>query len=114
MNTKNVQKMQSNKNDLSGLVDKIMNSRPETEVAKTLKEIEDNKEYIQNIQLKRLIRLHDQSFKTKCIDSITELHQKYHPVMKRDQNIQNEAALVDRSLRIIEETLELIKNDHNE
>lgn len=101
--------MQSNKTSLNTLVDKITNSKTLTEGSKTLKEIEENKDYIQEVQLKKLITLHDQSFKSKCVDPLTDLYEKYRSLMERDSKIQNEAALVDRNLRIIEQTLEYVK-----
>lgn len=101
--------MQPNKSSLTTLVDKITNSNTPTEGSKILKEIEENKDYIQEVQLKKLITLHDQSFKSKCVDPLNDLYGKYKPLMERDSNVQNEAALVDRNLRIIEQTLEYIK-----
>ncbi|CAL9729243.1 biogenesis of lysosome-related organelles complex 1 subunit Bls1p [Monosporozyma unispora] len=101
--------MQSNKASLGSLVDNITNSKNPTEVSKTLKEIEENKDYIQDVQLRKLITLHDQSFKTKCVDPLTELYEKYSPLLERDGKIQNEAAIVDRNLRIIEQTLEFVR-----
>lgn len=102
--------MLSNKQTLLSLVDKVITSKNPTEISKTLKEIEENKEYIQEVQLKKLIKLHDHSFKSKCVDPLADLYDKYSPYMERDHNIQNEAAILDRNLRIIEHTLELVKS----
>ena len=64
--------MQSNKNTLCNLVDDITHLKVPTEISNTLKEIEQNKNYIQDVQLKKLIKLHHHTFKTKCVDPLTE------------------------------------------
>lgn len=106
--------MQSNKNTLSNLVDKITHSKVPTEISKTLKEIEQNNDYIQEVQLKKLIKLHDHTFKTKCIDPLTETYEHFASYMERDNNIQMEAAMLDRDLRIIEQTLQIIKSNQKD
>lgn len=106
--------MQSNRNTLSHLVDKIIHSKVPTEISKTLKEIERNNDYIEEIQLKELIQLHDQTLKTKCVDPLTKMYEYFAPYMEKDYNIQTEAAVIDRDLRIIEHTLQTIKANQKE
>lgn len=106
--------MQSNNKTLSYLVDKITHSKTPTEISKTLKEIGENNDYIQEVQLKKLMKLHDQTFKTKCVDSLAETYEHFAFYMEKDSNIQTEAAVVDRELRIIEQTLQIIKSNQKD
>lgn len=55
--------MPNRSEELDRLLDKIINSPHRTEASKTLQEIENNQSYILNVQLKKLLRLHDDSFK---------------------------------------------------
>lgn len=106
-------KMPNRTEELDRLVDKIINSPHRTEASKTLEEIENNQSYILNVQLKKLLRLHDDSFKNKCVSPVTYMLEKYTPYLGHTEALQKEAELVDRDLRIIEMTYQLIKKNRN-
>lgn len=102
--------MSNNKyNDLDQLVKKIIHSTNSSELSKTIQEIESNKEYITEVQLKKLKKMHDTSFRLKCVTPTQELYDKYLKRMEKDGNLQNRAAEIDRDLRIIETALDIIK-----
>ncbi|CCD27132.1 Bls1p NDAI_0J02400 [Naumovozyma dairenensis CBS 421] len=95
--------------ELEELFKRIINSETPTEVSKTLKEIENNNKYINDVQFKKLIELHDDRFKNKCLKPMQGLCTKYNNVVVQDGDLQIDAALVDRDLRVLETTLQLIK-----
>lgn len=97
------------KNDLDQLVHRICKSTQETEASKTLKEIESNNAYIMNVQLRKLLKLHDSSFKDKCIVPLQSLSDKYNDTVLRDGDLQNWAELVDRDIRVLEVAIQLIQ-----
>lgn len=99
----------SNYKDLNQLVNQITQSSNCTELSRTIQEIESNKNYITDVQLKKLMKLHDKSFKMKCVQPTQELYNRYLKRMEKDGNLQNRAAEIDRDLRIIETTLQIIK-----
>lgn len=102
--------MSSNKyKDLDQLVKQITQSTKSNELSKTIQEIESNKQYITDIQLKKLLKLHDKSFKMKCVSPAEELYDKYERQMGKDGDLQNQAAEIDRDLRIIETAIDIIK-----
>lgn len=102
--------MSSNKyKDLDQLVKQITQSTKSNELSKTIQEIESNKQYITDIQLKKLLKLHDKSFKMKCVYPTEELYDKYQRQMRKDGDLQNQAAEIDRDLRIIETAIDIIK-----
>ncbi|CCK69054.1 Bls1p KNAG_0B06240 [Huiozyma naganishii CBS 8797] len=102
--------MKYSNSELRRLLNHVITSKKDTELAKTLKEIESNRDYIDNVQLPKLLKLHDHSFKAKCVDPMFDLYEKHCPILEHDANIQNRTALVDRDLRVIEMTLALIKS----
>ncbi|CAI7251625.1 ATV_collapsed_G0039030.mRNA.1.CDS.1 [Saccharomyces cerevisiae] len=106
-------KMPNMSEELDRLLDKIINSPHRTEASKTLQEIENNQSYILNVQLKKLLRLHDDSFKNKCVSPINYMLEKYTPYMGHTEALQKEAELVDRDLRILEMTYQLIEKNRN-
>ena len=102
--------MSNNKyNDLDHLVKQITQSTKSTELSKTIQEIESNKQYITDVQLKKLLKLHDKSFKMKCVSPPQELYDKYQRQMRKNGDLQNRAAEIDRDLRIIETAIDIIK-----
>ncbi|KAG0672372.1 Bls1p [Maudiozyma exigua] len=102
--------MSSNKyKDFDQLVKQITQSTKSNELSKTIQEIESNKQYIIDIQLKKLLKLHDKSFKMKCVSPTEELYKKYRRQMRKDGDLQNQAAEIDRDLRIIETAMDIIK-----
>ncbi|CAI4035304.1 hypothetical protein SMKI_12G4550 [Saccharomyces mikatae IFO 1815] len=106
-------KMPNRTEELDRLLDRIINSPQGTEASKTLEEIENNQSYILNVQLKKLLRLHDDSFKNKCVSPVNDMLEKYTPYTERTKALQKGAELVDRDLRIIEMTYQLIKKNRN-
>lgn len=98
----------TNKNELDQLVNGICKSTQDTAACKTLQEIESNNEYIVNTQLRKLLKLHDKSFKEKCVAPAIALYEKYNEVILRDGDLQNWAELIDRDIRVLEETVQLI------
>ncbi|CAI4047090.1 hypothetical protein SKDZ_12G4330 [Saccharomyces kudriavzevii ZP591] len=105
--------MPSRTEELDRLLEKIINSPHGTEASKTLEEIENNQSYILDVQLKKLLRLQDDSFKNKCVSPVNDMLEKYTPYLGRTEALQEEAELVDRDLRIIEMTYQLIKKNRN-
>lgn len=91
----------------------IIASDRDTDFSKNLREITTNREYINKYQLTKLLKLHDQSLKGKCYVPLNDLYTKYKDMITGDGELQNEAALIDRDLRIIESTIELIKERDN-
>ncbi|QLG71623.1 hypothetical protein HG535_0B06690 [Zygotorulaspora mrakii] len=100
-----------NKSDLDQLVNRICKSSRETECSKVLKEIESNNEYITNVQLKKLLKLHDISFKDKCVLPAQSLYDKCNECVIQDGDLQNWAELIDRDVRVLEESIQLIKEN---
>ncbi|CAI4048454.1 hypothetical protein SUVZ_12G4320 [Saccharomyces uvarum] len=105
--------MSNRTEELDRLLDNIINSPHGTEASKTLEEIENNQSYILDIQLKKLLRLHDDSFKNKCVSPANEMLERYTPYLGRAEVLQKEAELVDRDLRIIEMAYQLIKKNRD-
>lgn len=99
------------KTDLDHLVQSICKSSRETDASKILKEIEDNNEYIMDVQLKKLLRLHDTAFKERCVLPLHQLYDKYNESVLRHGDLQNWAELIDRDLRVLELTMHLAKGD---
>lgn len=102
----------SNKNELDQIVDKIFKSTQETEASRTLQEIESNNDYILNTQLRKLLKLHDNSFQQKCVLPVNSLYEKHSESALRDGDLQNWAELIDRDIRIIETAMQLIKDSN--
>lgn len=98
-----------NKSELDQLLNRIFKSTQETEASRTLKEIESNSEYIINTQLRKLLELHDKSFKKKCVVPARCLYEKYNEAVLRDGDLQNWAELVDRDIRVLEVAMQLVK-----
>lgn len=101
----------SSKSDLDQLVGRICKSSRETESSKTLKEIESNNEYITSVQLKKLQRLHDISFKNKCVTPTKVLYDRYNERVLQHGDLQNWAEIIDRDIRVLEEAIQLIKSN---
>ena len=95
--------------DLDTLVKRITQSNSSSELSKTLQEVESNRAYIAGVQLQKLKRMHDRSFRSKCVEPTQELYAKYTKRLEQDGDLQNAAAEIDRDLRIIEATLALVK-----
>lgn len=99
------------KTELETLFNRIIKSTDETEVSRTLKEVEENNGYIQDKQLKSLLSLHDKRFKDQCIYPLNEFYLKYKEGVINDGDLQNKAALVDRDIRILESTIQFIEEN---
>ncbi|QLQ80841.1 hypothetical protein HG537_0E01960 [Torulaspora globosa] len=99
----------SHRNELDQVIDRIFKSTQETDASRTLKEIKSNNEYIMNTQLRKLVELHDTSFRQKCVVPMASLYERYSEQLVRDEDLQRCAELVDRDIRIIETAIELIK-----
>lgn len=99
------------KAELDHLVQSICKSGRETDASKILKEIEDNNEYIMEVQLRKLLKLHDTAFKERCVLPLHQLYDKYNESVLRQGDLQNWAELIDRDLRVLELTMRLAKGD---
>lgn len=97
------------KSELDQLVQSICKSNRDTDASKTLKEIEDNNHYIMEVQLKRILKLHDESFKSKSVIPLQKFYEKYNEIVIRHGDLQNWAELVDRDLRVLELAMQLAK-----
>ncbi|CCC72143.1 hypothetical protein NCAS_0J01640 [Naumovozyma castellii] len=95
--------------DLEHAFKDIVNSSIDSESSKTLREIEANSRYISDVQLKSLLKLHDEKFKQKCVDPLHDIASRYGKIVDKDGDLATEAALVDRDLRVIETTIQLIQ-----
>lgn len=100
--------------DLDTLVKRITQSTRSSELSRTLQEVEANRAYIADVQLQKLKRMHDRSFRRKCVEPTQELYAKYQKRVAQDGDLQNGAAEIDRDLRIIETALSLIKERRGE
>ncbi|CAR26572.1 hypothetical protein ZYGR_0H03900 [Zygosaccharomyces rouxii] len=96
------------KYELDQLVNSICKSTRDTDASKILKEIEDNNSYITEVQLKRLLKLHDGSFR-ESLTPLQKLHDKYNEIVMRQGDLQSWAELIDRDLRVLELTMQLAK-----
>ncbi|GAV52557.1 hypothetical protein ZYGR_0AG05480 [Zygosaccharomyces rouxii] len=96
------------KSELDQLVNTICKSNRDTDASKVLKEIEDNNNYITEVQLKRLLKLHDGAFRESVIP-LQKLHDKYSEIVLKQGDLQSWAELIDRDLRVLELTMQLVK-----
>lgn len=96
------------KSELDQLVSSIFRSNRDTDASKTLKEIEDNNYYITEVQLKRLLKLHDGAFR-ESVTPFQKLHNKYNESVLRQGDLQGWAELIDRDLRVLELTMQIAK-----
>lgn len=106
--SRGIRQNMTNKNDLDQLVNGICKSTLETGASKTLQEIESNNEYIMNTQLRKLLKLHDKSFKEKCVAPAIALYDKYNERVLEEGDLQNWAELIDRDIRVLEVAMQLI------
>lgn len=97
--------------ELDALVDKIVNDHSLSEPGQSLKELGDNGRYIMDVQMKKLLKLHDQSFIERCFRPMEELKNRYAKVKERSGDLQKEAELVDRDIRIIEMAIQDINKN---
>lgn len=100
--------MMASKNELDQLVNGICKSAQEIGASRTLQEIESNNEYIMNTQVRRLLKLHDRSFKEKCVTPAVALYERFNEMALRDGDLQNWAELIDRDIRVLEVAMQLI------
>ncbi|CCE61882.1 hypothetical protein TPHA_0B02100 [Tetrapisispora phaffii CBS 4417] len=105
----------ANKVQLETLFNKLLKLPDDTEISKILKEIEDNDNYITSIQLQTLMNIHDKSFKEKYHNQLEQLYNKYkNKNYTSDAGLHNDAAIIDRDIRILEETMKLLKENSSE
>ncbi|CCF56016.1 hypothetical protein KAFR_0A05810 [Kazachstania africana CBS 2517] len=95
--------------ELDQLFKNVIKNHKSTKLSDTIDEINRNNRYIMETQFKKLLKLHDKSFNEKSVLPMYELYKKYYNLVENDLNIQNEAAILDRDLRIIEMTIGNIK-----
>lgn len=100
--------MPSNTN-LETLVEKILHDNSLSEPGKSLKELEDNGKYIMDVQMTKLLKLHDDRFMQRSFLPMEQLCTKYNEVKNKYGDLQKEAELVDRDIRIIEMAIDDIK-----
>ncbi|CCH58419.1 hypothetical protein TBLA_0A06280 [Henningerozyma blattae CBS 6284] len=104
----------NSKNEIDRLVNKIFKNQNSTKSNEILKEIYSNNEYIRNIQLSKLIKLNDIKFQRKTVLPMNDLYIKYYNASDyENNNLQREAEIIDRDLRIIELTIQSIKENNN-
>lgn len=101
-----------NKNDIDKLLHDLRLNDIEPEFAKILKEVECNEKYIYDVQLPKLVKLHDVHFTKECLKPARRLLEKYSNIaIDNGTEIQREAELIDRDMRVIEETLDLVRQN---
>lgn len=105
--------MANKSSSLDHELNRILKSHSETAVSTTLKEIESNHQYINEVQLKKLVQLHDSGFQEKCVAPVTLLYNKYSDIVLQNGDLQNWAEIVDRDLRVLENTLQLVRENRN-
>lgn len=105
--------MANKSSSLDHELNRILKSHSETAVSATLKEIESNHQYINEVQLKKLVQLHDSGFQEKCVAPVTQLYNKYSDIVLQNGDLQNWAEIVDRDLRVLENTLQLVRENRN-
>lgn len=96
------------KSELDQMMNAICKSNRNTDASNILKEIEENNSYITEVQLKRLLKLHDGAFRQSIIP-MQKLYDKYNESVMRQGDLQNWAELIDRDLRVLELTMQLVK-----
>ena len=96
-------------NEIDHLVKRLARSFKDTELSETLREIQSSSTYIRDVQLEKLVKLHDYSFRGKCLSPTRDLYRKYREMRERDGDLASEAAIVDRDIRILEIAIENVK-----
>ncbi|KAL3234392.1 Biogenesis of lysosome-related organelles complex 1 subunit BLS1 [Nakaseomyces bracarensis] len=105
--------MQANNIKLESIVERILHDNTLSEPGKALKELEDNGKYIMEVQMKKLMKLHDDRFMSKSVLPMERLYSKYSQVKERFGDLQKDAELVDRDIRIIEMAIDDIKKNRD-
>ncbi|KAG0675089.1 biogenesis of lysosome- organelles complex 1 subunit bls1 [Kluyveromyces marxianus] len=94
------------------LLNQLIKSKTDTVGSELLKEIERNDEYIKEVQLKKLKELHDKQFKEKHVLPLIKLYERYNSSAINDGDLQNWAELIDRDIRILEGTMDILEEEH--
>lgn len=92
----------------------LIKSKTATVGSEILREVESNNDYIRDIQLKKLTDLHDKSFKEKGMVPLIKLYEKYNAKSVEHGDLQNWAELIDRDLRVLETTIQILDEERNE
>lgn len=95
------------------IIDDLVKSKTTSENCETLKEIESNNVYIRDVQLKKLMSLHDKKFKETAVVPLVRLYEKFNTKFLNEGDLQNWAEIIDRDLRILESTLQIIDEERD-
>ncbi|AAS52763.1 AER079Cp [Eremothecium gossypii ATCC 10895] len=90
-------------------VNRIIKSKTATKVSAMQAEIEANHAYIYDVQLKKLLRLHDEELQERCHTPLRKLYAKYSSRAEGNRDLQTWAEHVERDLRLLETTLRLVR-----
>ncbi|SCW01836.1 LAFE_0E08328g1_1 [Lachancea fermentati] len=93
---------------------RLLKSHTQTTLSETQEQIEANHAYITSKQLKKLIDLHDLTFQERCVIPLQKLYDKHMALRLMDGDLQNWAEVVDRDIRVLETTLQLVKEGRQE
>lgn len=99
--------------DIEKELSKIIKSRTSTNISDIQSEIEANHEYIETIQLRKLIHLHDVILQEDCIIPLTKLYERHNGIMLHNGDLQKWAELVDKNLRVLENTFQIIEENRS-
>ncbi|AET38738.1 Bls1p Ecym_3245 [Eremothecium cymbalariae DBVPG len=100
-----------NSMDIDQTINRIIKSRTPTAVSDVQSEIETNHAYINQVQLKKLIQLHDENLQERCHIPLKKLYDKYNDKILGEGDLQNWAEHIERDLRLLETTLKIVKQE---
>lgn len=106
--------MPSGKVDLDKVITRILQNKNNSKAGEILREINSNNEYIREVQLAKLLKYHDNSFKNSCVGPTARLYKKYQFQTLQLGDLQKQAEILDRDIRVIEVALECMRAEENQ
>ncbi|AGO12431.1 AaceriAER079Cp [[Ashbya] aceris (nom. inval.)] len=100
--------------ELDQEINRIIKSKTATKVSAMQAEIEANHAHIYEVQLKKLLRLHDEELQERCHTPLRKLYAKYNSRAEGNRDLQTWAEHVERDLRLLETTLRLVREGRSE